>query len=100
MRAGAFKPRTSPYAFQGHGEDGLKILAKVGQELGLDPAKVSPHTLRHAFATHLLAHGADLRVIQTLLGHADIATTQIYTHVDSDRLVRLVNERHPLARQR
>lgn len=63
----------------------------------LDPRKVSPHVLRHAFATHLLAGGADLRILQTLLGHADIATTQIYTHVDSARLVALVNERHPLA---
>lgn len=75
----------------------FQLLRELAGRAGIDPARVSPHVLRHAFATHLLEGGADLRVLQTLLGHADIATTQIYTHVDSARLVALVNARHPLA---
>lgn len=75
----------------------FQLLRALAVRAGIDPEKVSPHVLRHAFATHLLEGGADLRVLQTLLGHADIATTQIYTHVDSARLVALVNARHPLA---
>ncbi len=75
------------------------MLKSIAARAGLDPAQVTPHVLRHAFATHLLAHGADLRVIQTLLGHADVATTEIYTHVLDDHLKDLVLTRHPLARK-
>jgi len=76
----------------------FQILRDLAGRAGIDPTAVSPHVLRHAFATHLLEGGADLRALQLMLGHADIATTEIYTHVDSRRLVELVNRRHPLAR--
>ena len=74
-----------------------QLLKALAAEAGIPPDRVSPHVLRHAFATHLLAGGADLRALQAMLGHADIATTEIYTHVDASRLVELVNTRHPLA---
>lgn len=77
----------------------FQLLRDLALRAGIAPEKVSPHVLRHAFATHLLEGGADLRVLQTLLGHADISTTQIYTHVDAARLVALVNARHPLAQR-
>jgi integrase/recombinase XerD len=95
-------PDASPWLFPS-GKNHLsrvrlfQLLRGLAAEAGIDPAAVSPHVLRHAFATHLLEGGADLRALQLLLGHADIATTEIYTHVDSARLVDLVNRRHPLA---
>ncbi|MDB5718907.1 MAG: phage integrase family protein, partial [Sphingomonas bacterium] len=73
-----------------------QLVRALAADAGVPAERVSPHVLRHAFATHLLEGGADLRALQLLLGHADIATTQIYTHVDSRRLVELVNTRHPL----
>lgn len=74
-----------------------QLVKELAASAGIPPERISPHVLRHAFATHLVEGGADLRAVQMLLGHADIATTQIYTHVDSRRLIDLVNSRHPLA---
>ncbi len=98
---------SSPWLFPSRAKGGHLTRQRFAQQLkaaacsvGIAPERVSPHVLRHAFATHLLDHGADLRSLQQMLGHADIATTQIYTHVAGDRLQRTVYERHPLARRR
>jgi integrase/recombinase XerD len=103
----AQRPNDSPFLFPAVGRQGhlsrvrlFQIIKILAIESGLDPATVSPHVLRHAFATHLLQGGADLRVVQTLLGHADIGTTQIYTHVAGDHLRAAVFGHHPLSKRK
>ena len=103
-KTAATKDRADKFLFPSSGKSGhmtrerfAQLLKQLARDAGLDATRISPHTLRHAFATHLLERGADLRAVQTLLGHADITTTQIYTHVLDAQMQQLVEDHHPLA---
>jgi integrase/recombinase XerD len=107
LSKGARGPASERYLFPSRSAEGYltrrrchQMLKELALKANIDPDKLSPHVLRHAFATHLVEGGADLRSVQTLLGHADIGTTQIYTHVASDRLTAVMDAAHPLSRRR
>ncbi len=107
VRMGFSQAKASRFLFPSSGREGYltrqrfaQLLKERAVKAGIDPARISPHVLRHAFATGLLNHGADLRSVQKMLGHTDIATTQIYTHVLSERLVSTVENHHPLSKRR
>jgi integrase/recombinase XerD len=98
------EPPRARWLFPSRGKNGhltrqrvAQLLKALAPEAGIDQGRISPHVLRHAFASHLVANGADLRAVQAMLGHADIATTQIYTHVQAERLAAVVAQHHPLA---